>query len=147
MKVYVAASWRTPQQPEVVQAIRDAGHDVYDFRHEGFGWKELDPNWEQWDLATYLKHLHTSARALEGFTRDMDALSAADACVLVLPSGRSAHLEFGYAIGRGKLTIVLFLETPVVPDLMYLAAHYRAVTIQQAVRHLRYAKRPWGQHG
>lgn len=142
MKVYVAASWRTPQQPDVVIALREAGHDVYDFRHEGFGWKELDPNWESWDLATYLKHLRTSPRALQGYTRDMEALAAADACVLVLPSGRSAHLEFGYAIGRGKISMVLFLEQPVVPDLMYMAAQHLVTSIPQAVKRLRDAHRP-----
>lgn len=30
-----------------------------------------------------------------------------DLCVLVLPCGRSAHLELGYAVGAGKVTIVL----------------------------------------
>ena len=38
----------------------------------------------------------------------MDALLEADACVLVLPCGASAHLEFGYAVGAEKLTAVLF---------------------------------------
>ncbi len=142
MNVYVAASWRTPQQPAVVQAIREAGHAVYDFRNDGFSWRELDPQWESWDLATYLTQLRSNPRAREGFNRDMNALAAADACVLVLPSGRSAHLEFGYAIGRGKITVVLFLEDPVVPDLMYLAAHHHAVSIEQAVQQLHYAQRP-----
>ena len=33
MKIYVASSWRNERQPDVVQALRNAGHDVYDFRH------------------------------------------------------------------------------------------------------------------
>ena len=32
MKIYVAASWRTETQPEVVDALRANGHEVYDFR-------------------------------------------------------------------------------------------------------------------
>lgn len=31
MKIYVASSWRNPSQQTVVQALRGAGHDVYDF--------------------------------------------------------------------------------------------------------------------
>ncbi len=29
-KIYVASSWRNPAQPEVVSALRSAGHLVYD---------------------------------------------------------------------------------------------------------------------
>lgn len=32
-KIYVASSWRNPYQPEVVAALRKAGHQVYDFRN------------------------------------------------------------------------------------------------------------------
>ncbi len=42
-----------------------------------------------------------------------------DACVLVLPSGRSASYEFGWAIGAGKRGAVVQFE-PCEPELMYL---------------------------
>ena len=32
-KIYVASSWRNKYQPEVVAALRKAGHEVYDFRN------------------------------------------------------------------------------------------------------------------
>ena len=38
-------------------------------------------------------------------------------CVLVLPSGRSASWEFGYAMGAGKRGVVVQLEHPE-PELM-----------------------------
>jgi hypothetical protein len=50
----------------------------------------------------------------------MNALRAADVTVLVLPCGRSAHLELGYATGAGQLTLVLFADTIDEPELMYL---------------------------
>lgn len=137
MNIYVAASWRTPQQPVVVQALRAAGHKVYDFRKDGFSWSQIGLS-DNPSLVEYLDRLQTHPRAREGFNRDMGALEACDACVLVLPCGRSAHLEFGYAIGQRKYTVVLFLEDPVVPDLMYLAADRHAVSIEQAVRQLHY---------
>jgi hypothetical protein len=137
MNIYVAASWRTPQQPAVVQALRDDGHKVYDFRKDGFGWSQVGMV-ENPTLGEYLTLLQTHPRAREGFNRDIQALDACDACVLVLPCGRSAHLEFGYAIAKGKYTVVLFLEEPVVPDLMYLAADRHAVSIVQAMRQLHY---------
>lgn len=112
MKVYVASSWRNlVLHREVVERLREAGHETYDFTEEGsgFSWSEVDPNWRSWDgedIIVALQH----PRAREGFKRDMDALQAADACVLVMPCNRSAHLELGYAVGASKFTIVLLGE-------------------------------------
>jgi len=127
MKVYVATSWRNPIQPEVVKALQDQGHDVYDFRNpapgdNGFHWSEIDPNWKSWTPEQFAEALdHPIAQA--GFLTDMMALEKADACVLVMPCGRSAHLEMGYAIGTGKLTIILSSDGE--PELMYkMAGHF-----------------------
>ncbi len=60
---------------------------------------------------------HPIAQA--GFKSDMDALRECDVCLLVLPCGRSAHLELGWAAGAGKKTVVLEPD-PIEPDLMYL---------------------------
>ena len=48
-KIYVASSWRNPYFPEVVEALRAAGHEVYDFRNPphggaGFHWTDIDEN-------------------------------------------------------------------------------------------------------
>ena len=32
-KIYVASSWRNEYYPEVVAKLREAGHEVYDFRN------------------------------------------------------------------------------------------------------------------
>jgi hypothetical protein len=57
-------------------------------------------------------------RAVEGYVSDFDAMQRADTFVLVLPCGRSAHLELGWAVGAGKRTAIL-LEDPCTPELMY----------------------------
>lgn len=111
--IYVASSWRNPYQPDIVNALQRDGHTVYDFRHPpggehlGFSWSDVDPDWEQWTIERYMLALvHPIAQA--GFDSDYDAMRAADVCVLVLPCGRSAHLEAGYFVGAGKpLHIVL----------------------------------------
>ena len=36
-KIYVASSWRNEYYPEVVEKLREAGHDVYDFRNPPSG--------------------------------------------------------------------------------------------------------------
>jgi hypothetical protein len=121
MRVYVASSWRNEKQPRVVEALRRAGYDVYDFRqpvtgNEGFHWSTIDPDWKQWNPEQFRQALHHPI-AKEGFQFNKNALDNCDACVLVLPCGRSAHLEAGYAIGQGKPTAIL-LETGE-PELMY----------------------------
>ena len=124
MKIYVASSWRNEWQPLVVDYLRSAGHEVYDFRNPsegdtGFSWSEIDPNWQEWTTAGYLRGLQHSL-AQEGFKSDFEAMQWADACVLVLPCGRSAHLEAGYFVGAKKPLIILVEQME--PELMYLMA-------------------------
>ena len=45
-RIYVASSWRNKYQPEVVAALRKAGHGVYDFHTPkdtpgGFHWADV----------------------------------------------------------------------------------------------------------
>lgn len=122
MNIYVASSWRNTRQPDIVTLLRAAGHAVYDFREpkpgeHGFAWSEIDEDWVRWNTFEFRAAL-THPVARYGFANDMDALRACDACVLVLPCGRSAHLELGYAVGAGKRTFIL-AETLDEPELMY----------------------------
>lgn len=50
------------------------------------------------------------AAARNIFEFDRRHLDDADAVVCVYPAGRSAHLELGYTIGRGKPGFILFDE-------------------------------------
>lgn len=114
MKIYVASSWRNIYQPEVVRICRAAGHEVYDFRNpapdnDGFRWSEIDRDWQSWNFKRYRELLNHPV-AERGFKLDMDALRACDACLLVHPCGRSAHLELGQACGAGKRAAVLWPE-------------------------------------
>lgn len=122
MNVYVASSWRNGNQPACVALLREAGHDVYDFRNpapgeSGFAWTDIDPDWKGWSAPRFRAALRHPV-AQHGYSRDIDALERADAVVLLLPCGRSAHLEAGYAAGRGKLVIGYLVDGE--PELMYL---------------------------
>lgn len=119
-RIYVASSWRNELQPEVVMALRADGRVVYDFKNPrpfntGFKWSEIDPNWEQWTPAEYRAALDHPV-AQRGFASDFDAMKWADTFVLVLPCGRSAHLELGWAAGQGKQTLILLDKME--PELM-----------------------------
>lgn len=120
MRIYVASSWRNRYQPEVVEALRSEGFDVYDFRNpptrSGFAWSDIDPDWQKWNTTQYVEALRHPV-AIAGFNSDMDALRACDAVVLVLPSGRSAALEAGWACGAGK-PVYVYQPEPCEPELM-----------------------------
>ncbi len=124
MRVYVASSWRNEWQPTVVGRLCKAGYDVYDFRNpaegdHGFHWSDIDPAWKNWTVAEFVSCLgHPTA--VDGFKKDMEALKSADVVILVMPCGRSAHLELGYAVGAGKPTAILTEDAE--PELMYRMA-------------------------
>jgi nucleoside 2-deoxyribosyltransferase len=137
-RIYLASSWRNPYQPEILLALRAAGHEVYDFRNPapgntGFAWSEIDPNWQNWTPGKFAELLETHPVAADGFSFDKSALEWCDTCILALPCGRSAHLELGYAAGQGKDTFVLLHEDKFEPELMYLLNTGVSTSLEQII--------------
>lgn len=135
-RIYVASSWRNDQQPGVVDRLREEGHEVYDFRHprpgdDGFRWSEIDCAWEHWVPQQYRAAL-SHPIAEEGYKSDFDAMGWADTCVLVLPCGRSAHLEAGWFAGSGRRVLILLDESPE-PELMYKMADSICLDLDEIV--------------
>jgi nucleoside 2-deoxyribosyltransferase len=112
---------------------------VYDFRQpeegdNGFHWSEIDPAWQKWTPEQYRKNLYNSI-AEDGYKKDYNAMVWADACVLVMPCGRSAHLEAGYFVGAKKKLIILIDDGE--PELMYKLADNICITIDEVKKSLR----------
>lgn len=133
MKIYVASSWRNAIQPSVVAALREDGHEVYDFRNpepgnDGFRWSEIDPEWKGWNADLFRSALlHPVAE--KGFGLDWGAMQWADAGVLVMPCGRSAHIEAGYFVGAKKPLYILLSDGE--PELMYKMATLLCLTLEE----------------
>lgn len=141
--VYVASSWANPLQVAVCAALKSAGIDHYDFKNPphgegGFHWSHVMPSYDPGrreagtseqlaDMYEYLDALQTDV-AEAGFHSDYDAMEKADTFVLVLPCGRSAHLELGWAWGANKRTAILLdgamNDNKVTPELMYKGIDY-----------------------
>ena len=142
MHIYVASSWRNTYYPEVVQALRDAGHKVYDFRNPpsgdpGFHWSDVDPNCMNWTPAEYQAKL-THPLAERQFRNDIDAMTSCDACVLVLPCGRSAHTEAGWFAGHGRKVFVYIPDKDSFePELMYKLFTKVCVSLNELLNSLR----------
>lgn len=118
--VYVIGSLRNPEVPNVAAKLRAAGFDAFDDWYAAG--PEADDYWQKYERARH----HSYAEALAGyaaqhvFNFDKHHLDRCDAAVLVLPAGKSGHLELGYCAGKGKRTYILLEEKePERFDVMY----------------------------
>ena len=142
MHLYIASSWRNTYYPEVVTALRNAGHDVYDFRNPpsgdpGFHWTDVDEHCADWTPAQYQANL-THPLAERQFQNDIEAMTACDACVLVLPCGRSAHTEAGWFAGQGKKVYAFIPDKDSFePELMYKLFTKVCISLEEMIKELK----------
>lgn len=137
-RIYLASSWRNPHQPWLVELLRSKNHEVYDFRNppnsSGFKWSDIGL-----DLPcaaeAYRSALLTHPRAAQGFMADFAAMRWAEVGLLVLPSGRSAHLELGWMAGAGKRTLILTQDGEE-PELMALLADKICISVKEVLLEL-----------
>ena len=128
MKIYTASSWRNSYYQSVVDFIRKEGHEVYDFRNTistrgketAFNWDQIDVDWENWEISEMSAILHHDL-ALNAFRSDYIGMLESDVCVLILPSGKSSHIEAGFMKGMGK-KLIIFLPEKDRPELTYSIA-------------------------
>jgi len=134
--LYIIGSLRNERVPEIARTLRDAGYDTFDDWHAGG--PEADDEWQRYEGTrgrTYKEAL-AGFHARHVFEFDKYHLDRADAAVLVLPAGKSAHLELGYMIGRGKAGYVLFDKEPDRYDVMYLFATQICFSIEELTQEL-----------
>ncbi len=121
--IYLIGSLRNPRVPLVAEQLRDMGHKVFDDWY-GAG-DEADDKWQAYENGR--KRSYRDALAGEAaqhiFKFDLRLITASDAVILVLPAGKSGHLEFGYARGIGKAAVILLDGEPERFDVMYNFAH------------------------
>lgn len=137
--IYVASSWRNPRYEGILDCLEQWNIAYYNWRdEEGFHWSDvfselvwtndagktvntMQMHIDHWTdpippemFARAMRH----QRAQQGFERDMRHLEEAEAVILLLPCGKSAHLEAGWAVGSGKPTVV-YAPEDLQPELMY----------------------------
>lgn len=117
--IYLIGSLRNERIPEIGNRLREHGHDVFDDWFSAG--PEADDYWQEYEKGrghTFKQGL--SARpAVNVFRLDHDNLIRCDCAVLVLPAGKSGHLELGFATGRGKRTYILLDPAVDRWDVMY----------------------------
>lgn len=117
--VYLIGSLRNPEVLTVASKLREAGFDVFD------DWMaagpEADDYWLKYEKqkGVSMKDALKSYAAKHVFEFDKYHLDRCDGAVLLLPAGKSGHLEVGYMAGSGKPTFALFDGEPERWDVMY----------------------------
>lgn len=107
MKIYMASSWKNA---ETVRALAGSleyeGFEVDAFcratdERYSFHWSEFVDTEEEllkYDAVSFLG----DPRVQRAFNEDRHWLDWADTVIMVMPCGRSSHLEAGYGKGQGK---------------------------------------------
>lgn len=135
--VYVIGSLRNPEIPIIGNKLREAGFDAFD---DWFAAGPIaDDSWRDYELLRG----HSYKQALEGhaakhvFEFDLFHLNRSDVGLLVLPAGKSGHLELGYLRGQGKPCYVLFDVVPERYDVMYQFADDVFFNVDEMVKELK----------
>ena len=103
MKIYIASSWKNENTVKYVSSrLREAGHEVDCFADNSTGryvfhFSEIGDR-ESLNAVNFL----ADERSQRAFLEDKKWLDWCDCVVMVLPAGKSTHLEAGYAKGCGK---------------------------------------------
>ena len=117
--VYLIGSLRNPQVPCIARALRLYDYDVFDDWYAAG--PEADDHWQRYEQGRG----HSFAEALQGYAAghvyayDRAHLNRCDMGVLLMPAGKSAHLELGFMAGLGKRTFILLDKEPERYDVMY----------------------------
>ena len=107
MKIYIASSWKNVGRAiDLAGYLRELGHEVDCFADISTGryvfhFSEIG-NRDQLDAMNFLD----DARSLKAFQEDKKWLDWCKCCVLLLPAGKSSHLEAGYIKGQKKKLII-----------------------------------------
>lgn len=118
-QIYLIGSLRNPLITDLGNKLRREGFDIFD------DWMaagpEADDHWQAYETARrrHYGEALAGAAARNVFEFDKRNLDASAGAILVMPAGKSGHLELGYMVGRDKYTAVLFDKVPDRYDVMY----------------------------
>lgn len=143
--LYLIGSLRNENVQKIAATIRERCEiEVFD------DWQaagpEADDKWRDYEKArgrTYKQALYEGHAARHVYEYDKRHLDRATMAALIMPSGRSGHLELGYVLGRQKPGFI-FTEDPDRWDTMYLFATRVVDTIDELVEYVNRYKTPAG---
>lgn len=108
--IYLIGSLRNPEVPVLSNKLRAIGFEVFDDWYAPG--PQADDYWRDYSKGrgqTYQEALNSYA-GKHIFEFDKHHVDRADIGVLLMPAGKSGHLELGYMIGQGKPCFYLMEE-------------------------------------
>lgn len=109
----IVSRWRNKEQVrELVEKIRAKGKTAYSFIEgdgEAYELKDMEGALPPEEFMQHFekRDWQTDSAVREVFEIDLRALKNAKVCILLLPAGKSAHMEAGIAFGLGKKCILI----------------------------------------
>lgn len=119
LEVYVIGSLRNKNVPDIARDLRDLGLGVFD------DWYSAGPEADDYLRDYYRERGLSYSEVLNSYSArhifefDKKHLDRCDCAVMVMPAGKSGHLELGYVIGRGKPGYILMDGEPERVDIMH----------------------------
>lgn len=111
-QIYLIGSLKNENVPKIGIILREIGFRVFD------DWfapgPEADDFWRKFEKlrgSSYKQALNNPA-AKHIFEFDKKHIDESDIGVLVMPCGKSGHLELGYMLGQGKKCFIYFPSEP-----------------------------------
>ena len=134
--IYIIGSLRNPKIPEVGNAVRAAGFEAFDDWH-GTG-PQADDHWYEYEKLRGRSFPEALAgRAAQNtFALDRDNILRSEGVIMVLPAGRSGHMEFGFARRGGVPGVILLDKEPDRYDVMYNFASLVTYSIEESIAHI-----------
>jgi len=136
-KLYLIGSLRNDNIPAIANRFRELGFDVFDDWYSPGA--HADEEWKRYEK----KRGRIYIEAIKGyhakhiFNFDYQHLNESDICVLILPAGKSGHLEFGYMRGLKRKCYILLEPDSDRWDIMYVFADGIFTTIDELEEELK----------
>jgi len=116
--VYLAGSLRNPAIPEISRSLGQTFDVFSEWYAAG---PEADDHWKSYHQS--MGHSYSEAlrkpSSINTFWFDRRNMENSRSMVLVLPAGKSGHLELGYFVGLGRPGFILLEEEDGRWDVMY----------------------------
>ena len=111
---YIASRWRNKKKvSELAKQIEEKGRKVYNFVEGDGAQYELKEMENKHGAEEFMKEYESipnwknDPKVREIFDVDMGAIKQSEKLILLLPAGKSSHIEAGTAYGMGKPCIVI----------------------------------------
>ena len=133
-EIYLIGSLRNELIPSIGVELRQAGYSVFD------DWfapgPEADEYWRKYAgiRGDSYKEALAGYAATHIFEFDLHHLNRCNIGVMIMPSGKSGHLELGYLAGQGKPTYILFDGEPERWDIMVKFANDIAFSMDELIK-------------